>query len=56
VRRLSQAADRISTGDFSEPEFREQGRDEIAVLGTSFNRMRRSLEKAMQMLHADLRL
>ncbi len=53
VRRLSRAADRISTGDFSEPEFAEGGRDEVSLLGASFNRMRRSLEKAMQMIHAD---
>ena len=50
IRRMSQSADRISTGDFEEPEFAEKGKDEIAVLGSSFNRMRRSLEKAMQMI------
>ncbi len=50
IRRMSQAADKISTGDFNEPEFKEKGRDEVAVLGSSFNRMRRSLEKAMQMI------
>ncbi len=50
IRRMSRAADRISTGDFGEPEFKESGKDEVAVLGSSFNRMRRSLEKAMQMI------
>jgi HAMP domain-containing protein len=50
VRRLSSVADKISTGDFSEPEFPEKGRDEISVLSSSFNRMRRSLEKAIQMI------
>ena len=50
IRRMSQSADRISTGDFDEPEFTEKGQDEVAVLGSSFNRMRRSLEKAMQMI------
>ena len=50
IRRLSEAADKISTGDFSEPEFSEKGRDEVSVLSSSFNRMRRSLEKAMQMI------
>lgn len=50
IRRMSQAADKISTGDFNEPEFKEKGGDEVAVLGSSFNRMRRSLEKAMQMI------
>jgi HAMP domain-containing protein len=50
IRRMSQSADKISTGDFDEPEFGEKGKDEVAVLGSSFNRMRRSLEKAMQMI------
>ncbi len=50
IRRMSQSADRISTGEFGEPEFKEKGGDEVAVLGASFNRMRRSLEKAMQMI------
>jgi methyl-accepting chemotaxis protein len=50
IRRMSEAADKISTGDFGEPEFKDKGRDEVAVLGSSFNRMRRSLEKAMQMI------
>jgi len=50
IRQMSQAADKISTGDFGEPEFNEKGKDEVAVLGSSFNRMRRSLEKAMQMI------
>lgn len=50
IRKMSESADKISTGDFDEPEFNEKGRDEVAVLGSSFNRMRRSLEKAMQMI------
>lgn len=50
IRRMSQSADKISTGDFEEPEFDDKGKDEVAVLGSSFNRMRRSLEKAMQMI------
>ena len=40
----------VRAGDFDQPEFPEQGRDEVAVLASSFNRMRRSLEKAMQMI------
>jgi HAMP domain-containing protein len=47
---MSMAADRISTGDFDVPEFSDKGKDEVSVLGSSFNRMRRSLEKAMQMI------
>ena len=50
VSRMSAAADKISTGDFDQPEFAEAGSDEVAVLASSFNRMRRSLEKAMQMI------
>jgi HAMP domain-containing protein len=50
IRRMSQAADKVSTGDFDVPEFSDGGKDEVAVLGSSFNRMRRSLEKAMQMI------
>ncbi len=50
IRRLSLAADRISVGDFSEPEFAEGGRDEISLLGASFNRMRRSLQKAISLI------
>ena len=50
VARMSAAADRISTGDFSVPEFGDGGRDEVSVLGASFNRMRRSLETAMRMI------
>ena len=50
VSRMSAAADKISTGDFDQPEFPEEGKDEVAVLANAFNRMRRSLEKAMQMI------
>jgi HAMP domain-containing protein len=50
IRQMSQSADRVSTGDFDVPEFADGGRDEVAILGSSFNRMRRSLEKAMQMI------
>jgi methyl-accepting chemotaxis protein len=50
IRKMSMAADRISTGDFDVPEFSDKGKDEVSVLGSSFNRMRRSLEKAMQMI------
>jgi HAMP domain-containing protein/type II secretory pathway pseudopilin PulG len=50
IRKMSQAADQVSTGDFDVPEFKESGKDEVAVLGGAFNRMRRSLDKAMQMI------
>jgi len=50
VRRMSLIADEISTGNMGAPEIEPKGRDEIASLGTSFNRMRRSLENAMKLL------
>jgi protein-histidine pros-kinase len=48
--RMAAAADDVSTGNFAVPEFAAKGRDEITVLATSFNRLRRSLEKAMHLL------
>ena len=50
ISRMSEAADKISTGDFDVPEFMDKGKDEISTLGTSFNRMRRSLQKALKLL------
>ena len=50
IARMSRAADQVSTGNFELPELREAGRDEIALLGRAFNRMRRSLQKALQMI------
>ncbi len=52
IARMSHAADQVSTGNFDLPEFPERGRDEIAVLGRAFNRMRRSLQKALQMIES----
>ena len=49
ISRMSASADKISTGDFNVPEF-QAGKDEIGVLGTSFNRMRRSLAKALKLI------
>ena len=50
VKRMASIADDISKGDTDTPEFEETGKDEISVLGSSFNRMRRSLDRAMKML------
>ncbi len=50
ISRMARAADQVSTGDFKVAEFAERGRDEMARLGRAFNRMRRSLEKTMQLL------
>jgi HAMP domain-containing protein len=50
IQAMARAADAVSTGDFTVGEVAAKGKDEIAILGASFNRMRRSLQKAMQML------
>jgi HAMP domain-containing protein len=50
VVRLSRMADQISMGNFDTPELPASGADEISLLAGSFNRMRRSLEKAINML------
>jgi protein-histidine pros-kinase len=50
IAHMSHAADQVSTGNFEIAELPESGRDEIALLGRAFNRMRRSLQKAMQMI------
>ncbi|MCC6534934.1 MAG: DUF3365 domain-containing protein [Burkholderiales bacterium] len=49
---MSAAADKVSVGDFTIPEFSEQGRDEVSVLAASFNRMRRSLQQAMKLIES----
>ncbi|MCC6588169.1 MAG: DUF3365 domain-containing protein [Bryobacterales bacterium] len=50
VSQLSQAADEISKGNLDVPEFPVAGKDEVSVLADSFNRMHRSLVKAIKML------
>ena len=47
---MAQQANEISMGNMSSPEFTESSKDELSILGASFNRMRRSLHKAMRML------
>ncbi|MEP2639696.1 DUF3365 domain-containing protein [Roseobacter sp.] len=47
---LTKMAEKVSLGDFSVPEYNRNSRDEIGSLATSFNRMRRSLDRAMWML------
>lgn len=48
--RISRIADAVSAGQLDVEEFNVQGKDEIATLSNAFNRMRRSLEKAMALL------
>ena len=43
-------ADEISKGNLETGELPAEGKDEISMLGASFNRMRLSLVKAMRML------
>jgi len=50
LRALSNMADQISVGKLDMPEWPASGKDEISVLAGSFNRMRRSLERAIKML------
>ena len=50
VLRMSETATAVSLGNADAPEFETSGKDEIAELGRSFTRMRRSLDQAMKML------
>ena len=50
IRKMSAAADKISVGELDIPELAESGKDEVALLAKSFNRMRRSLEKAISLI------
>jgi HAMP domain-containing protein len=48
--RLAAMADQVSTGNLNAPELPVKGKDEIATLASSFNRMRLSLVKALKLL------
>ena len=50
VTRMAEIADKISKGEPNTPEFDAAGNDEIMVLSQSFTRMRRSLDKSIDML------
>lgn len=47
---MSEIADKVSKGDLEVPAFDLGGKDEMSTLASSFNRMRRSVERAMRML------
>ena len=53
VAKLSKMADEISQGRLDIEELPVSGRDEISLLARSFNRMQRSLSRAMKMLESD---
>jgi protein-histidine pros-kinase len=50
VRQIARVADHLSLGDMSAEEFPRRGAKEIASVSRSFNRMRKSLEKALRLL------
>src|SRR5262245_50311129 len=50
ITELSLAADQMSKGKVDIAELPAKGRDEVAQLGQAFNRMRRSLEKAISLI------
>ncbi|MFZ0468784.1 MAG: DUF3365 domain-containing protein [Thiogranum sp.] len=50
IQKMSNTANEISQGGRDVAEFEATGKDELSVLAASFNRMRRSLEKAMSMI------
>ena len=53
VARLSTAADAISQGKLEIEDLPAKGKDEISMLAASFNRMQRSLVRAMRMLESE---
>jgi HAMP domain-containing protein len=50
VRQIASVADQLSLGDMSAQDFPQRGANEILSLSRSFNRMRKSLDKALQLL------
>src|SRR2546430_2270844 len=50
ITQLSMTAELMSKGRLDVPDFSDKGRDEVSQLGQAFNRMRRSLEKAINLI------
>ncbi len=50
ITQMSQTADQISKGRSDVADFSDKGKDEVSQLGQAFNRMRRSLEKAIALI------
>lgn len=50
IQRMSALADQMSSGEMDLPELEERGNDEMNILARSFNRMKRSLEQAINIL------
>ena len=53
VARLSQAVEDMSQGKVNAQDLPVKGHDEISALAASFNRMQRSLAKALKLLDGD---
>lgn len=53
VAKLSRMADEISQGKLDVEDLPVRGKDEISVLASSFNRMQRSLARAMKLLDSE---
>ena len=50
MKQMSAIANEVSLGKMDTPEYVNQGKDEIASLAQSFNRMRRSMQSAIKLL------
>ncbi|MCC6130298.1 MAG: DUF3365 domain-containing protein [Acidobacteria bacterium] len=50
IRRLARTADEVSLGNFEAEDVAISGKDEVAMLASSFSRMKISLKKAISML------
>lgn len=50
IKQMAGKADAISKGDIDVPEFDVKGKDEVASMAASFNRMHRSLASALKLL------
>ena len=50
IRQMATKADTISKGNIDVPEFDVKGKDEVASMAMSFNRMHRSLASAFKLL------
>ncbi len=52
VTRLARLADEVSRGKIDGPDFPTHGKDEVSVLGQSFNRLKKSVAHAIKMLES----
>ena len=50
IDKMTKTSEAVSMGQMDAPEYQRGGKDQIARLSTSINRMRRSLQEALRML------